>query len=214
MVAYRTLHRFATERCGYRARETTVRVDDGEPGVELQVDFGHMGYLVDPADGRRRKVHALIFTAVVSRHMFVWLTYSQTLTAVIAGCEAAWGLLRWRVQGPGPGQPQAGRDRRRRGQPAPVHRLAGLRPARRVRHRPREGPLAQGQTQGRAGGAVRARQLLGRGAPQRPGRRAGPCRAVVLGACRDADPRHDPSASGGGVHPGRGPGAAAGAATV
>jgi hypothetical protein len=32
----------------------------------------------------------LIFTAVVSRHMFVWLTYSQTLTAVIAGCEAAW----------------------------------------------------------------------------------------------------------------------------
>ena len=27
MVAYRTLHRFATERCGYRARETTVRVE-------------------------------------------------------------------------------------------------------------------------------------------------------------------------------------------
>jgi hypothetical protein len=35
-------------------------------------------------------VHALIFTAVVSRHMFVWLTYSQTLVAMIAGCEAAW----------------------------------------------------------------------------------------------------------------------------
>lgn len=49
-----------------------------------------MGYLLDPETGRRRKVHALIFTAVVSRHMFVWLTYSQTLTAVIAGCEAAW----------------------------------------------------------------------------------------------------------------------------
>jgi hypothetical protein len=32
----------------------------------------------------------LIFTAVLSRHMFVWLTYSQTLAAVIAGCEAAW----------------------------------------------------------------------------------------------------------------------------
>ncbi len=30
-----------------------------------------------------------IFTAVLSRHMFVWLTYSQTLTAAIAGCEAA-----------------------------------------------------------------------------------------------------------------------------
>lgn len=93
VVPYRTLHRFATQRCGYRAKETTVRVDDGEPGVELQVDFGHMGYLVDPVDGRRRKVHALIFTAVVSRHMFVWLTYSQTLTAVIAGCEAAWAFF-------------------------------------------------------------------------------------------------------------------------
>ncbi len=32
----------------------------------------------------------MIFTAVVSRHMFVWLTYSQALSAVIAGCEAAW----------------------------------------------------------------------------------------------------------------------------
>ena len=54
-VPYRTLHRFATERCGYRAKETTVRVNDGEPGVELQVDFGQMGYLLDPEDGRRPK---------------------------------------------------------------------------------------------------------------------------------------------------------------
>ncbi len=44
MVPYRTLHRFATERCGYRAKGTTVRVNDGEPGAELQVDFGQMGY--------------------------------------------------------------------------------------------------------------------------------------------------------------------------
>jgi transposase len=92
VVPYRTLHRFATERCGYRVKETTVRVNDGEPGVELQVDFGHMGYLTDE-DGRRRKVHALIFTAVYSRYMFVWLTYSQTLAAVIAGCEAAWAFF-------------------------------------------------------------------------------------------------------------------------
>jgi transposase len=92
-VPYRTLHRFATERCGFRPKKTTVRVADGEPGVECQVDFGHVGYLLDPTTGRRRKVHALIFTAVLSRHMFVWLTHSQTLTAVIAGCEAAWGFF-------------------------------------------------------------------------------------------------------------------------
>lgn len=92
-VPYRTLHRFAAERCGFGAKATTVRVVDGEPGVECQIDFAHMGYLTDPETGRRRKVHALIFTAVVSRHMFVWLTYSQTLAAVIAGCEAAWGFF-------------------------------------------------------------------------------------------------------------------------
>jgi transposase len=89
-VPYRTLHHFATEECGFRPRDTTVRVLDGDPGVECQIDFAQMGLLDDPETGRRRRVHALIFTAVVSRHMFVWLTYSQTLTAVIAGCEAAW----------------------------------------------------------------------------------------------------------------------------
>ena len=92
-VPYRTLHRFATERCGFRPKKTTVRVADGEPGVECQIDFAQMGYLLDPETGRRRRVHALIFTAVVSRHMFVWLTYSQTLVAVIAGCEAAWSFF-------------------------------------------------------------------------------------------------------------------------
>ena len=93
VVPYRTVHRFAAEVCGYRAKGTTVRVNDGEPGAELQVDFGYLGYLEDPETGRRRKVHALIFTAVYSRHMFVWLTFSQTLAAVIAGCEAAWGFF-------------------------------------------------------------------------------------------------------------------------
>jgi len=93
VVPYRTLHRFAVERCGFRPKATTVRVADGEPGVECQLDFALLGYLLDPETGKRRKVHALIFTAVVSRHMFVWLTHAQTLTAVIAGCEAAWGFF-------------------------------------------------------------------------------------------------------------------------
>ncbi|RKM76631.1 hypothetical protein COO55_34710 [Rhodococcus opacus] len=90
MVPYRTLHRFATERCGFGRRDTPVRIVDGDPGSECQIDFGYLGYLTDPDTGRCRKVHALIFTAVYSRHMFVWLTYSQTLAAVIAGCAAAW----------------------------------------------------------------------------------------------------------------------------
>ncbi|HEY5148553.1 MAG TPA: IS21 family transposase [Mycobacterium sp.] len=92
-VPYRTLHRFATEECGFRRRGTSMRVLDGEPGVECQIDFAQMGFITDTESGRRRKVHALIFTAVLSRHMFVHLTYSQTLTEVIAGCEAAWGFF-------------------------------------------------------------------------------------------------------------------------
>ena len=89
-VPYRTLHRFCVERCGFGKTAATVRVADGEPGTECQIDFGYLGLLADPVTGRARKVHALIFTACYSRHMFVHLTFSQTLTALIAGCEAAW----------------------------------------------------------------------------------------------------------------------------
>ena len=90
VVPYRTLHRFAAERCGFGRRRPTLRVADGEPGVECQLDFARMGLIPDPESGRRRVAHALILTAVYSRHMFVWLTFRQTLAAVIEGCEAAW----------------------------------------------------------------------------------------------------------------------------
>jgi hypothetical protein len=93
VVPYRTLHRFCVERCGFGKTAATVRVADGEPGAECQVDFGYLGMLADPVSGRRRKVHALIFTACYSRHMFVWLSFSQTLGTLIAGCDAAWAFF-------------------------------------------------------------------------------------------------------------------------
>jgi transposase len=95
VAPYRTVHRFLTERCGYQGRKRmgSVRVDDCEPGVELQVDFGYMGLLGDPETGKRRKVYALVLTAVFSRHMFVYLTHRQTVAEVIAGCEAAWAFF-------------------------------------------------------------------------------------------------------------------------
>ena len=92
-VASRTLYRFCEVECGTAARRTTVRIDDPEPGSELQVDFGRMGLLFDPEAGRRRVVHALVFTAAFSRHMFVFLTFSQALPAVIEGFEAAWAFF-------------------------------------------------------------------------------------------------------------------------
>jgi len=39
------------------------------------------------------KMHALVFTAVLSRYCLVYLTFSQTTAAVIAGCEAAWAFF-------------------------------------------------------------------------------------------------------------------------
>ena len=71
-VPYRTLHRYATRELGVGGRRTTVRLADGKPGEELQMDFGAVGFLSE--GGRRRRVWALVLTAVVSRHLFVWLT--------------------------------------------------------------------------------------------------------------------------------------------
>ncbi|MGI8756829.1 MAG: hypothetical protein ACR2MB_13420 [Acidimicrobiales bacterium] len=94
VVPERTLHRYAGEVCdvGRGRRGTTVRVNDGEPGDELRVDFGKMGRIGDPETGRQRDCHALIFTPVVSRYSFVWLTHRQTIDDVIAGFEAAWAF--------------------------------------------------------------------------------------------------------------------------
>jgi Mu transposase-like protein len=94
-VPYRTLARFAAAECGYSSsssrRKVTVPVSDGKPGEEVQVDFGYLGMIAD--GDRRRKLHALVFTAVLSRYCFVFLTFSQTTEAVIAGCEAAWAFF-------------------------------------------------------------------------------------------------------------------------
>jgi transposase len=94
VVPCRTVQRYVLEVCGRRRGPgPTVRVADGEPGDECQIDFGRMGLVFDPAVGRNRAVYALIFTACFSRHCFVWLTFRQTTDAVIAGCEAAWGFF-------------------------------------------------------------------------------------------------------------------------
>ncbi len=90
VVPYRTLHRFAVAELGIGRRQPTVPVVDGKPGQEVQVDFGRLGLVPEPATGRRRVAQGLIFTAVYSRHMFVYPTLRQTLEEVVAGFEAAW----------------------------------------------------------------------------------------------------------------------------
>lgn len=92
-VVYRTLHRFAAQELGHGRRRVTVRVADGKPGEELEVDFGLLGTLEDADTGRSRRVHALVFTAVYSRHQYLYLTHRQTLEAVVEGCERAWAFF-------------------------------------------------------------------------------------------------------------------------
>jgi transposase len=94
VVPERTLHRYALEVCdvGRGRRGTTVRVNDGKPGDELQVDFGRLGLIPDAGSGRQRVCQGLIFTPVVSRYTFVWCSFRQTVDDVIAGCEAAWAF--------------------------------------------------------------------------------------------------------------------------
>jgi hypothetical protein len=86
VVPERTLHRFAFEELGVgrSTRSSTVRVNDGKPGDELQVDFGRLGRIPDLEPGRQRDCWALVFTPVVSRFSFVWLTHRQTIDDVIA----------------------------------------------------------------------------------------------------------------------------------
>ncbi len=89
VVPERTLNRFiATEFA--QAPKSTVPLADGEPGEELQVDFGELGKMLDEQTGKKRKVWALVFTPVFSRYSFVWLSFNQNMATVIDGFEAAW----------------------------------------------------------------------------------------------------------------------------
>jgi hypothetical protein len=67
-VAYPTLYRFAVLELQFGQTATTIPVLDGDPGQELQVDTGWVGWLTLPQPGTRRRFRAWIFTAVRSRH--------------------------------------------------------------------------------------------------------------------------------------------------
>jgi len=88
-IAYPTLHRFAVLELQFGKTATTIPVIDGEPGQELQLDTGWVGRLTLP-ERRWRRFRAWIFTAVRSRHRFVYPTFEETTTRAIEACEAAW----------------------------------------------------------------------------------------------------------------------------
>jgi transposase len=89
LIAYPTLHRFAVLELQFGKTASTIPVLDGEPGHELQIDTGWVGWLTLP-DRKRRRFRAWIFTAVRSRHRFVYPALEETTARAIEACEAAW----------------------------------------------------------------------------------------------------------------------------
>jgi hypothetical protein len=91
-IAYPTLHRFAVLELQFGKSATTIPVLDGEPGQEVQLDTGWVGRLTVP-DRKWRRFRAWIFTAVRSRHRFVYPTFEETTARAIEACEAAWAFF-------------------------------------------------------------------------------------------------------------------------
>jgi transposase len=54
-----------------RDRVVVLRDRPAEPGLEAQIDYGHLGHWVDPASGKRRRVWAFVMVLACSRHLFV-----------------------------------------------------------------------------------------------------------------------------------------------
>ena len=68
----------------------TIPVIDCAAGQECQLDTGWVLRLAPDARGRKRRVKAWIFTAVRSRHRFVYPIERETTESGIEAWEAAW----------------------------------------------------------------------------------------------------------------------------
>jgi len=89
-ICYPTLYRFAVEQLQFGRTAPTIPILDGDPGQELQVDTGWVGWLTLALLSQRRRFRAWIFTAVFSRYRFVYPTFEETTARAIEACEAAW----------------------------------------------------------------------------------------------------------------------------
>ena len=63
--------------------QATCRLE-AEPGSEVQIDYGKVGLLFDPAVGKNKTVHAFISTLSFSRHKFVEFTFKQNQQSFVA----------------------------------------------------------------------------------------------------------------------------------
>jgi hypothetical protein len=121
-VPYRALHRFCVERAGSGRPPRRSASPTASRGAESQVDSGYLGMMADPVAGRRRMFHALIFTAVYPRHMFVWRAPPAARASYGAGPHRRQRVLRAaRTQHPEDLRRNALRHRRSGGNPPCLH---------------------------------------------------------------------------------------------
>ena len=151
----------------------------------------------------QRDLWALVFTPVVSRYSFVWLTHRQTLDDVIAGFEAAWGFFGGVFATVIPDNMKTIVDQADPLEPRLNQAFVEYAQARgfvidpaRVRS-PQDKPRVERVV------PYRAQQLLRRRDLHRPRRRATAGRGVVPAAGRDAHPWHDAAAPGRALPPRR-----------
>jgi transposase len=161
-VTYATLCRWAHDELGWRERKPTIRVDDPAPGQEAQADFGKMGMLFDPAQGRMRQLWCLVVTLTFSRMQFVWPTFEQTTEAVCEGLDAAWAFFGGVPARVLVDNASAMGDVGQFDIAAHQRRLRRLRASARLLRGHHAGEAPKGQGARREPGAVRTRELLGR----------------------------------------------------
>jgi hypothetical protein len=83
-ISYSSFKRFSKQHViALNTIKTTCRMEV-DPGLEIQIDYGYMGFLFDPLAKRRRKVYAFIATLSHSRHMFVQFVYKQDQQSFVA----------------------------------------------------------------------------------------------------------------------------------
>lgn len=76
LSAVKRLCRAVLREQGVRAEDVAIPLET-MPGQEAQVDFGDVGRLYDPAEGRLRKAYVFVMVLSYSRHQFARICFDQ-----------------------------------------------------------------------------------------------------------------------------------------
>jgi transposase len=76
LSAVKRLCRAIVRERGVRPEDVAI-VLDTEPGQEAQVDFGSVGHLYDPREGRLRKAYVFVMVLSYSRHQYARVCFDQ-----------------------------------------------------------------------------------------------------------------------------------------